>query len=63
MSLKSFHIVFIVASIALMGFLTYWSGSRVAQGQDGLAHGMLGFALCGLVVGIPYLGWFIRKIR
>ena len=63
MSLKSFHILFIAVSLGLMGFLTYWSGTRVMHGQDGLAHGLLIFGVCGLLVGIPYLGWFVRKMR
>jgi len=63
MSLKSFHILFIVVSLGLMGFLTYWSGTRVLHGQDGLAHGLLVFGIVGLAAGVPYLGWFLRKMR
>lgn len=63
MSLKYFHIFFIVTALALMTFMTYWSGIRVFHGQDGQNVKLLAFALCSLAVGIPYLGWFLRKIN
>ena len=63
MSLRSFHIFFIVTALGLLGFLVYWSGSRVAQGQDGSLTALAVCAGAGLLAGIPYLGWFIRKTR
>ena len=42
MSLKAFHVVFIFASLSLMGFSSYWS---LAQAQWGLlASAGAGFA-------------------
>jgi len=63
MSLRSFHIVFILSALGLMLFLTYWSGSRVFHGEDGQNIALLAFAVGSLAVGIPYLSWFLRKIH
>lgn len=54
MSLRSFHILFITASLALMAFLILWS-VRASQAWLTLA------SACGLAAGLPYLGWFLRK--
>lgn len=62
MSLRYFHVVFILTALALMAFLTYWSGIRVLHGEDGQNIKLLAFALCSVAIGIPYLGWFLRKI-
>lgn len=54
MSLRHFHIVFIACALALLAFMTAWSGAR-------------GFpALCavgaaGLALGLPYLYWFLGQ--
>ena len=63
MSLRTFHVVFILTALSLMIFLTYWSGIRVLHGATGPNTQLLAFAACGLAVGIPYLGWFLRKIH
>ncbi len=56
MSLKAFHVVFIFASLSLMGFSSYWS---LAQAQWGL----LASAGAGFAAGLGYLGWFLRAHR
>ncbi len=61
MSLRSFHIFFVVTALSLLGFLAYWSGDRIAHGQDGVSHAMLACACLGLAAGVPYLAWFVRK--
>ena len=63
MSLKAFHIFFIVTALALLAFVTVWSGERVAQG---LNSGSLAIAIASglaFAAGVPYLGWFLRKSR
>ena len=63
MSLRTVHILFILSALGLMAFVTYWSGLRVLHGQDGTNVTLLAVAALGLVAGIPYLGWFIRKTK
>ena len=63
MSLRSFHIFFIIMSILLMGFLTYWSGNNLAQGQDGWNLVFVVICGAGLAAGVPYLAWFVRKTK
>ena len=63
MSLKHFHIFFILTALGLLGFLGYWSGSRFYQGENGANLALALCAVAGLAVGIPYLGWFIRKAQ
>lgn len=62
MSLRAFHIVFIVAAIVLAFLVGVW-GLRDAALHDG-ENRLLGIA--ALVVGVGLLGygvWFIQKIR
>ena len=52
MSLRHFHIVFIVLSLALSALLTAWSG----------AHGFPVLSASGaaaVALGLPYLYWFL----
>lgn len=61
MSLRSFHIVFIVTALGLLAFLTAWAGRRVLAGADGADAALALASLTGLAVGLPYLLWFLRK--
>ena len=63
MSLKSFHIFFIVTAIGLMTFLAYWSGTRAARGEESYTKPLAACSAAGVLVGTAYLGWFIRKSR
>ena len=63
MSLRAFHILFIVTALSLMGFLAYWSGRQLREGKDGQNRAMLVCAVAGMALGVPYLGWFIRKTK
>ena len=64
MSLRSIHLVFIIASILLMLFVTLW-GTGMYMSDDG-TWGHLAFALGSLASGVgmaAYLSFFVRKTR
>ena len=61
MSLKHFHIFFIVAAAGLMGFLAYWSSQRAFLG-DG-SWSVVPLFGAGLAGGLSYLRWFLRRHR
>ena len=64
MSLKQFHIFFILTSLALLAFLAYWSGQRVLYyGENSQNLAIMIVAVSGLAAGVPYLGWFIKKSK
>ena len=63
MSLKSFHLVFIIASVALMTFLSAWNflNYRESQIGSGLAWAVAaGVAVVGLII---YGRFFLRKLK
>lgn len=53
MSLRHFHLVFIAASLLLMGFLLSFARSHGAV-LPGVAGAL------GLFAMVPYLAWYIR---
>ena len=61
MSLRSFHIFFVVVSLGLLAFLAAWSGQRVLEGAAGFNIALALFSVIGLAMGLPYLQWFLRK--
>ena len=63
MSLKAFHLVFIIASIALMILFGGWAVREYSRGggTDKLAMGVTAF-LCGAAM-LVYSRWFLRKLR
>ena len=63
MSLRSFHIVFILASLGLLSFMAFWSAARVMEGADSFSRILAGVSILGLLLGIPYLQWFLRHGR
>ena len=63
MSLRSFHILFIVLSLGLLAFMVTWSGRHLLAGEDGVNTAMALSAAAGILVGVPYLGWFIKKTK
>lgn len=63
MSLRAVHILFILTALGLLAFVAYWSGERVLGGQDGANTALLACASLGLLAGIPYLAWFIKKTK
>jgi len=63
MSLKAFHIFFIVVSIIFAAGFGVWGLRAHSAGNDG-AH--LAFGVAGLVAGaalVAYLFSFLRKLR
>jgi len=63
LSLRSFHIFFICASIAVLAFLAYWAGTRALAGMGGWNGTLAVCGIAGLIIGVPYLAWFIRKTK
>ena len=63
MSLKAFHVVFVVASILLSGVLTAWSYGHysTAGGSDMLALAILG--VVSIAALIVYGVWFLKKMK
>lgn len=62
MSLKSFHIVFVLAAIGTAGFFGHWCSGRGAEVMPG-AHawmGALSYAVAASLAG--YLILFIAKV-
>lgn len=63
MSLKAFHVFFILAALSLLAFTAVWSGHRVAQGLDSGSLAIAIASCAAFAAGVPYLGWFLRKSR
>lgn len=63
MSLKAFHIAFVVISTLLAIFVAVWAVGQLQAGGGTQAAVML--ALCGLAaVGLPaYCVWFLGKTK
>ncbi len=57
MSLKSFHLVFIIASILLSGFFSYWAFVNQVSSTVGYISGAVSVTL--FVYGVS----FVRKAR
>lgn len=63
MSLKAFHAVFILLSIALAGGVAGWSWAQVADG-GGAGMAALGLAAVAAAVGLlVYLVRFLKKMK
>ena len=63
MSLKAFHIVFVIVSIAMCVFVGVW-GVREYLRTENVTH--LAVGVVTLVLGIVlvwYFRWFLRKIK
>lgn len=61
MSLKAFHLVFIVAAIALAGVVGAWAWGHRTVGSSYLMLAVVCFAAAaGLVV---YGIWFVKKLK
>lgn len=61
MSLKHFHVFFIMTALSLMAFLSYWSGQRALGAQGSWTWACL--AAAAAAGGVVYLRWFLRKHR
>ena len=63
MSLKTFHIIFVVISSLLMIYMSYWSYSYWNYYQDAYYLGFLFFSIfCLIVLGL-YGNKFIKKYK
>ncbi len=63
MSLKAFHIVFIVASVGLSAFVAVWGIQDYSRTSD-TSHLTIGVASIVLgVVLLWYSTWFVRKLK
>jgi hypothetical protein len=63
MSLKAFHVVFLVASLMLAAWTAWWSWGRWAAGDGGA---WLALAVsCAAAIGAlaVYGWWFLQKTR
>ncbi|HSA58158.1 MAG TPA: hypothetical protein VLJ37_00530 [bacterium] len=63
MSLKSFHIAFIIVSVSLSLFMVIWGfqGYRVSRDAVSLGVGITG--VVGLLALVPYGRWFRNKFK
>jgi DNA-binding transcriptional regulator of glucitol operon len=63
MSIKAFHLVFVISAIALCAFLAWWCihDFRATGNLTNLAVGLGTVAFGALLV--VYSFWFVRKIR
>ena len=61
MSLKMFHVVFILAAILLCDFLAFWALQLYSKLQINSLLWMSGAAFASSVILIVYLLWFLRK--
>ncbi len=59
MSLRAFHLFFIVVSIALAGFVGAWAFETRPAG--GVLFGTASFAVGVFLIG--YFFWFLRKMK
>ena len=63
MSLKTFHIIFVVISSLLMLYISYWSYSYYAYYKDNYYLSYLMLSILGLVVFALYGNKFIKKYK
>ncbi len=61
MSLKAFHILFILVASTWCGWFAYWAFSASRDGRGGFWLGVS--ALAGLAFLVPYLRGVLRKYR
>lgn len=63
MSLKAFHIVFVVACVAMFLFCGAWATTEYQRvnGTTHLAMAVCSFACVG--ASLAYGWWFVRKVR
>lgn len=63
MSLKAFHIFFLIVSVATSLFFGVWSVREWRESGDMLYVGLALVSFGVLVALIPYGIWFIRKLK
>lgn len=63
MSLKSFHLVFMVNSILLMLILCGWSFANYRETQEALHLAWSGLSAAAVVAMIIYGRYFLKKLK
>ena len=63
MSLKAFHIVFVMASVALCLLLAVWGFGQFREGAGASALVLSGLGAMGAVGLVVYGRYFLRKLR
>ena len=59
MSLRAFHLAFVLAALASLAFTAWWaSGHNAARARN---PAVLAASLAGVAVLAPYLAWRLRK--
>ena len=63
MSLKAFHVVFIIISIVLTAWFGWWGVNSYRNSAD-VSHLVMGvLSIVGMVVLIIYFRWFLKKLK
>jgi hypothetical protein len=63
MSLKAFHVFFIIISILLTAWFGWWGVNSYRQGGDWSLLLMGVGSLIGMILLIVYFRWFMRKLK
>lgn len=63
MSLKAFHIVFMIASILLALVMIGWAATHYRSEGDGASLALLVVSSAGAVAMLVYGRWFMKKLR
>lgn len=63
MSLKAFHVVFLVAAVLLAGWTAWWAWGRWAAGEGGGWLALAAASAAAIVALVVYGAWFLRKTR
>lgn len=62
MSLKAFHVFFLVVSIIFSGGFTYYAVQQSTTGNNEfMVFGVISALICTALLG--YTGWFLIKMR
>ena len=63
MSLKAFHVVFIIVSILLAAWFGWWSVNSYRNTAE-VSHLVMGaFSFIGMIVLVFYFRWFLKKLK
>ena len=63
MSLKAFHIVFVIVSLLFLGGFGFWALQDFLATGDGLMLTLALASIIGFGVLVWYGIWFLRKLR
>ncbi len=63
MSLKAFHVVFIVVSIALTAWVSSWGIRTYIETRESMPLMVALFSLVGGVALVFYMNWFLKKLK